>query len=674
VNGPGVLRSYGAVLRRELLSLAVLPQTYVIAAVYVVVSGVFFVSLLGTQGVPDLERFYSNLAATLVVLVPVISVRGLAEERATGSLDVMLSWPLSRVGVVLGKFTANVVFAWLLVSTSWIYVRVLSHYGSVEVGKQAVGFVGLLALATAFSAVALAISARSPSVAGGAFLAVLVLLAAWSVQYAEGWPLGKALAALSPARRIEAAEQGVLYPTDLVYFLAVVVLGLVVTLALLDRQRGLPQRRYRWRVGALAALAAVVCIAAGVAGRLPGQIDMTPTQRFTLTSASRDIARSVKDPIQVLAFVDPVSAEAVQIRNLYRRYRAAWVDMSLDVVDPDHQPGRVKELGVSGYGQLLVRIGGRQELVDHFGEIALTSAIYRVGRDHVPQTCFTIGHGERRIDDDGPDGYSGLAATLSRIGFASRPIALAAAGAVTELAGCDEVVVAGGAGPFEADEEALLAGYLGRGGRLAVLAEGGGADPASINHVLAGFGVEIKAGTVHDAASLANDPASVVGLDYPSDSPVTRALSGADRPTLVVGGQEIAVHDDSVTSLLRTSPAAWVGDATDRVARRTLAVAVDRSAVVGSSLRQARVAVVGSVEVGANRFLHRFANNAFLSALMQWAAAQPEIIGAGRDPGGVRKIELTSRDQRDIVRRAVAFPAFAAIVPLPLMVRRLKRG
>jgi hypothetical protein len=297
--------------------------------------------------------------------------------------------------------------------------------------------------------------------------------------------------------------------------------------------------------------------------------------------------------------------------------------------------------------------------------------------------CFTTGHGERRIDDDGPAGYKGLAATLATIGYTTRPVVLAAAGAPAELAGCDEVVVAGGAGPWEPTESDLLEGFLHRGGRLVLLAEGGPADPAPFNRLLGEFGVELRPGTVHDGASLAGDPASVVALDYPSDSPVTTALAEDGRPTLVVGGQEVAVHagsgdgdnaGDSVTPLLRTSSAAWVGDAPDRTGRRNLAVAIDRSVVVGRSIARARVTVVGSADIGANRDLPRFANAAFVSSLVQWTAEEAEVIGAGRDPGGVRKLELTRADQRDIVRRAVVFPALAVAVPFPLMVRRLKRG
>ncbi|HMC04488.1 MAG TPA: hypothetical protein VKJ83_03345, partial [Actinomycetota bacterium] len=64
-----------AVWRREFNSLLVLPQTYAIASAYFVVSGIFFVSLLNTSHVPDLEQYYSNIASTLIVLAPVVAMR-----------------------------------------------------------------------------------------------------------------------------------------------------------------------------------------------------------------------------------------------------------------------------------------------------------------------------------------------------------------------------------------------------------------------------------------------------------------------------------------------------------------------------------------------------------------------------------------------------------------------
>ena len=687
---PGFFRSYAAVLRRELQSLAVLPQTYVIAAAYVVVSGIFFISILGQQQLPDLERFYSNLAATLVVLVPIISMRGFAEERASGTIDMVLSWPLSRLATVLAKFSSNVLFAWVLISFSWLYVRILSRFGTVETGKQAAGVIGLMALSAAFCAVSLAVSARSSSVAGGAFLAVLVLLCAWSIQYAGRWPMGSTLAGLSPARRLEGAEQGVLHASDFAYFFVVVLLGLGLTLGLLERQRGVPRRRHVRRLGILSAGFAAGAMAIGAIGAsVSAQIDMTPTQRYTLSQASRDIGGAIREPVAVSAFVDPDSAEAVQIRNLHRRYRAAGIDMSLEIVDPDKEPGRMKALGVTEYGEMQVRVGNRTELADHFGEIALTSAIYRAGSTGARPICFTTGHGERSIDTEDPGGYSQLAGVLRELGYLPRTVALAAVGGSGELLACRALIMAGGTGALELDERVLVDEFLRAGGRLLLLAEGGTTEARSMNQLLGSFGVRIQPGTVRDTASLAGDPASVVTLKYPSDSPVTKRLAAHGLPTLVIGGQEILSDgsgardgtNESVTPLLQTTDDGWVESASVRK-KRTLAVGIDRSAVVqggadertAPSLFRIRIGVVGSADVASNRDLSRFGNREFTTSLVQWAETDGEIISASRDPGGVRKVELTASDQRDIVRRAVVFPGLAVLVPLPVMVRRMRRG
>ena len=89
--------TFPTVLRRELRSLIASPQTYFIAAGYFIISGIFFVNLLVTTQVPDLQRYYNNVATTLVVLVPIIAMRSFAEERKAGSLS------LTQVRCLRGK-------------------------------------------------------------------------------------------------------------------------------------------------------------------------------------------------------------------------------------------------------------------------------------------------------------------------------------------------------------------------------------------------------------------------------------------------------------------------------------------------------------------------------------------------------------------------------------------
>src|SRR5581483_9080163 len=123
------------ILRRELRSLIASPQTYFIAAGYFVISGIFFVNLLVTTQVPDLQRYYNNAATTLVVLVPISAMRSFAEERKAGALNLTLSWPLSRTGIVLGKFAANTLYTWALISVVWLYTRILAGLAAIADGS-----------------------------------------------------------------------------------------------------------------------------------------------------------------------------------------------------------------------------------------------------------------------------------------------------------------------------------------------------------------------------------------------------------------------------------------------------------------------------------------------------------------------------------------------------------
>ena len=177
---------FGIVLRREMRALLALPQTYAIAAAYLLISGIFFVNILISTQSPDLGQYYSNIASTLIVLFPIVAMRSFAEERKSGTLDLSLSWPVSRAGLVMGKFVANTLFVWILTSVVWIYVRILSGLASVDMARTTGGFIGMLLLGMAFSALALMVSARTASPTAAAFVGFGLLLLLWILDYAPG--------------------------------------------------------------------------------------------------------------------------------------------------------------------------------------------------------------------------------------------------------------------------------------------------------------------------------------------------------------------------------------------------------------------------------------------------------------------------------------------------------
>ena len=110
----------------------------------------------------------------------------------------------------------------------------------------------------------------------------------------------------------------------------------------------------------------------------------------------------------------------------------------------------------------------------------------------------------------------------------------------------------------------------------------------------------------------------------------------------------------------------------------TLAAAVDASRVEdqGAAVRivRTRIGVVGTAEVLTNRFSSSLGNRRFVTALVQWAGQDNDIVSAHRDPGGAAKLALTSAQKHDVVQRGIVLPTLAVLIPLPITLLRLKRG
>jgi len=677
------------VLRRELRGMVRLPQTYGIAAAYLVISGIFFVNILISTEVADLASYYSNIANTLLVLVPVVAMRSFAEERRTGALDISLTWPTSRTGLVLGKFAANTLFVWGLASVVWLYFNLVGGMATIQGSRTAGGWIGLLLMAMAFSALALMVSARAASTTAAAFLGFGLLLFLWILDYAPGW-IGDALRSLGPASHFEAFPRGVLYGDDVAYFLAVTVAGLGLTVAALNRDR--PGRSSRSLLQRGAVLGLVLGLGAGgtaLASDVEAKVDLTPDARNTVTDATRKVLREVQAPIRLTGFAQPFSKEEAQFRALVKQYRAAGADLTVHQLDPDVQPASARAAGVTLYGEILVEVGDHREVIDGPTEGALTSAIHRLGATTSRRVCFTVGHGERSITDESRFGLSDLAAQLqSRLFYETKEVALALPGASQELGHCTLVVVAGPLVPLLPGEMALLQEY-GRGnGRLVVLADGLRGPREQLNDLLATWGVAFGAGVVSDLSALAGDRASVVSSTYPSSSPATLALRERRLPVVFVNSAPVAQRDQDgdayVSPLVLSSPKSWLGAAPDgpRLADEdgpfTLAALADRSRVTGTGgqlgIDRTRLAVVGSVDVAANRGLELLGNGDFVIALVQWVGRDDDLVAAVRPSTGLYKLVLTERQRNRLIRQGIVFPSLAMLLPLPLALLRLKRG
>jgi ABC-2 type transport system permease protein len=678
----------------ELKTILLLPQTYAVATAYLIISGIMFVSLLVRDNLPDLERYFSNMHTTLIVLVPIVAIRTFAEERRTGVLDVSLSWPVSRVVLVFTKYVATTLFLWSLVSVTWLYTWLLSRLGSVEIGRVVGGYAGLLLLTAAFNALATAVSALAASPVGAAFSSFGLLLSLWLLNFVPGWfegGLGRVFVYLSPLKHLEAMGRGAVDAGDVLYFVSLVVLGLGVAVWAIQQKGtrsyslvGLAARPLEARaalmLGVLVAFAAVTV----AAQRVEAQIDLTPTKRFTLSSASRAVLARMKQKgaITVTAFVDGDSPQAVEITSLIRNYQVAGADIKLHLIDPDRHPAEVKEYGIERYGQFVFEMGKKREIVNDANESAFTSGMLRLARQKPSQACFITGHGERSPEDQNDYGASDFAVQLRLAGYQSRELALAAPGGAELLQHCDVVLDLGAERGFLPEEAELLRRYAEGQGRIVFMA---GDDPRGIdqvNSLAEPWGLHFDSRYARDRSSLADDPGSIVSYQYPSQSPVTSDLKFRNIPVLFTGSRTVGIREGLpaeawISPLVRTSQHSYGDDKTG--GPFTLAaiadwgkIGEDKSGVPGILRR--RIAAVGTVEPAVNRFFRKLGNSDFMVSLVQWVGVEDDILNASRAQGGTLKIVLTQQKKSNVVRYGIVVPGLLPILGFAVCVVRLKKG
>lgn len=241
---------------RELRSLFLSPLAWVVLGVTQFLLAYTFLSRIeyfiqvqprlaaidGAPGVTDLVAapLLGSAAFVLLMIVPLLSMRLLAEERRNGSLTLLLSAPLRLSDIVLGKYLGLLAFMWLMVLMIALMPLSLLLGTHIDLGQLAAGVLGLGLLLAAFSAIGLFVSSLSaqPSVAAIGCFGVLMFL--WIIDWA-GASMGQTqsgvLNALSLMSHYQHLLQGVFSSADVAYYLIVTTTFLALTLWRLDLER-----------------------------------------------------------------------------------------------------------------------------------------------------------------------------------------------------------------------------------------------------------------------------------------------------------------------------------------------------------------------------------------------------------------------------------------------------
>lgn len=242
------LRNTKAIIKRELASYFESPVAYVFMVVFLLLIGflTFFVSRFYENGQADLRSFFFWHPWMFLILVPAAAMRLWAEERRSGTIETLMTLPVTSAQAILGKFAAAWIFIGLIVALTFPIVLTATYLGAPDRGAIIGGYVGSFLLAGAYLSVGMMTSALTRNQVISFVLALTIclflLLAGWPpvtdlmVRWAPEW-LIRGVAAFSFMPHYEAFQKGVLDLRDFAYYSSVIAFMLFGTHLVLENRK-----------------------------------------------------------------------------------------------------------------------------------------------------------------------------------------------------------------------------------------------------------------------------------------------------------------------------------------------------------------------------------------------------------------------------------------------------
>ena len=252
------MRNMWIICRKELRSYFVSPVAYLLLTMFAVIFGFFFWNSLGYFIFMGMEAqlrdeptpmnvneqiirpLLANLSVVGLFFIPIITMRLFAEEKRTGTIELLVTSPIRDGEIILGKWLAAVLLYLSMMLFSGLSFVYLFRYGNPDWKPLLIGYLGLLLQAGALLAVGTFISTltRNQIIAGAATFGVCLLL--WVLEWVSGFETAtwaRVLAYFSVIAHFESFAKGLIDTKDVVFYLSMTLLALFFTARSMESMR-----------------------------------------------------------------------------------------------------------------------------------------------------------------------------------------------------------------------------------------------------------------------------------------------------------------------------------------------------------------------------------------------------------------------------------------------------
>ena len=244
--------------QKELRAYFVSPIAYVLLVFFALLFGYFYASSInfmvqlsmgqfgmGGPQIVNINEFmirplFGNTAVILLFMLPMLTMRSFAEEKRSGTIELLLTSPLTDFQIIMGKFLGAMALYPLMLSLTLVHLGVLFWYGEPEWAPVLSGYRGVLLMGATFISLGLAISSMTKNQVVAGVFTFGVFLGLWIIGWlgdASGTMTQSVLAYLSILEHLDDFSKGVIDTTHVTYYVSFITLGLFLTAKSMDMAR-----------------------------------------------------------------------------------------------------------------------------------------------------------------------------------------------------------------------------------------------------------------------------------------------------------------------------------------------------------------------------------------------------------------------------------------------------
>ena len=250
------MRNIIAIADRELRAYFSSPIAYIIIGFFLLPFGVFFYLYLAAfvrQGLQQaqfggamninqnvIRYVLQNASVIILFIMPMITMRTYSEEKRSGTIELLLTSPLTDVEIILGKFFGALGLYIAMLSVTLPYMGILFYYGNPEWRPLVAAYLGLLLMGGAFVSLGLLISSTTNNQIVAGIVSFVVFLLLWIVGWfadSAGPTIGPITSWLSITEHFDDFSKGIIDTKHVIYYLSLITFGLFLTAKSVDSER-----------------------------------------------------------------------------------------------------------------------------------------------------------------------------------------------------------------------------------------------------------------------------------------------------------------------------------------------------------------------------------------------------------------------------------------------------